>query len=754
MIFKDVNSEATKVGNIKSNSVSIDAANLDFIINIISSGLYSKPIESFVREIVSNAWDAHVEAGNNSPIALELGLNTEGQYFCKIQDFGVGLSPERFNSVYKNIGSSTKRGTNGQIGGFGIGRFSALSYSNVVRIISVFDGTEYMYLMYKDNNKLSIDLLYSKPTELPNGVSVEIDVKNHDVDKFVEAIKIQLSYFDNLVVIESIPNKPYGIENKFNDSNIKKYKNFCANTFDSHINRTVSILLGKVQYPLRFTSLNKFYDSFIKNYPIALNFEIGDLGVTPNREELLYNADSIGKIETALDASILEIENLFATQNKKNYTDFKEFAESIGVSEKVVLVSNDTDLVSIKKSNMQEYKMLNGVKYNTAQFSNHLDTFSSLNLSKNSYALLNNKLINKNGYNLNTTHAANRNGLYVCNVAKLSNHSKSYLRETFSNNTIFIKPIKSYEVFKFIIKATKKNSRDLKTFQRNDTHNPLIVKEIIKYYAEAYNKLPRFDDSQVPVQFIVDRKAKLKNRKVINVKSKDYWKQYISINVVTSNRYGNYAGMDTENYKLGDLKKEFKKLSVYTFKGDTRTSDMCVVFKKVNFIEVAPTKMKLIENLDNFVKLDDFMDKKYKAIRDLGTVMYIKDHFPELGKLYSMKNINLISNNLYTVITSLHEFVSATANNYDDNAVANEVYEYCKEQNAFNEEIKGLYTKHKRHLDNAKSLIPFVYTTGLGHDIHGSLLNLVTDYVLAKKLFTPSMEAVNRLKKETIFNNK
>ena len=105
------------IGDIKENKVGIRSEDAEHLIMVLSSNLYSNPIGSTVREIVSNAWDAHVEAGNPDPVIITFYKTIDNTFQIIFQDFGVGLSPERFDSVYKNIGASTKRDSNGQIGG-------------------------------------------------------------------------------------------------------------------------------------------------------------------------------------------------------------------------------------------------------------------------------------------------------------------------------------------------------------------------------------------------------------------------------------------------------------------------------------------------------------------------------------------------------------------------------------------------------------------------------------------------------------
>lgn len=119
MVINSQQSDVELIGDIQEFKTSVDPKNLDFITTLLSSNLYSNPEQSFIRETVSNAWDSHVEAGTtDTPIIIKFAYGDDG-YNISIRDFGTGLSPERFKEIYCNIGSSTKRGSNEFIGGFG-----------------------------------------------------------------------------------------------------------------------------------------------------------------------------------------------------------------------------------------------------------------------------------------------------------------------------------------------------------------------------------------------------------------------------------------------------------------------------------------------------------------------------------------------------------------------------------------------------------------------------------------------------------
>ena len=118
MIIEQNKHTVETYGDVERNKVSIDPRNAEHIISILSSNLYSNPEESFLRETISNAIDSHREAGTKEPVILSIKPNGS-KYNIIVRDYGTGISPERFDQIYRYIGSSTKRESNEYIGSFG-----------------------------------------------------------------------------------------------------------------------------------------------------------------------------------------------------------------------------------------------------------------------------------------------------------------------------------------------------------------------------------------------------------------------------------------------------------------------------------------------------------------------------------------------------------------------------------------------------------------------------------------------------------
>ena len=342
IINKDQTPNAQYVGDVKANKVGIDTKNIDFVASLLTTNLYSNPIQSFLRETVSNGWDSHVEAGNPEPVIISLKSDEPeefksmagGQYGSKkvsititIRDFGVGLSPERFANIYTNIGSSTKRDSNDFIGAFGIGRFSCLSCSDSATLNSYHNGTKYSYLMYKDGTGINIDQLGKFPTDAKNGLSVQVTLQMdyYKVQELINGLtalaffnciylddsqKLLRDFAEQFNARKSVYLKSFGVWDMGNYS-LKRTTSYCSN-------KPVNIVVGNCIYP--FTKEQLYTQSKLpKDLPIYLHFDIGELDVTPNREAILYNPKTDAAILKKAKEAVEELKSIIM---KQDHIDF------------------------------------------------------------------------------------------------------------------------------------------------------------------------------------------------------------------------------------------------------------------------------------------------------------------------------------------------------------------------------------------------------------------------------------------------
>lgn len=167
------------------------AATIDFGIsssaeffNILSSTLYKDQILAVVREVLCNAWDAHIEAGRTH-IPVEITLTTDK---FMIKDVGTGIHRDDMGLIYGTYGNSTKKNDGQQTGGFGLGCKAPFAYTDHFEVISCHDGVRMIYNLSKSSaaaqGKPGIVPIASFPTQ-DTGLQVSIGIHNRtDFERF------------------------------------------------------------------------------------------------------------------------------------------------------------------------------------------------------------------------------------------------------------------------------------------------------------------------------------------------------------------------------------------------------------------------------------------------------------------------------------------------------------------------------------------------------------------------------------------
>lgn len=315
---------------------------------------YADPIASLIRELTSNAIDAHTEASllsgmtdeqlarrafsedsfddvrklytswKEKPVIVRLKdedlLGGHAQFI--VQDFGPGISPDRMEKVFSNLFETTKGDNNKEIGGWGLGAKSPLGYTQMFSISANVDGVKYDYMIIDADPMPEWTIVSQEPTDEPNGTTVSVPITKGDYDSFEYAINHQLCYFHGVV----FENCGHIIKKA---SQIYKGKTFIYRQNSPFSN--MHICINRVYYPIDFSKIDgeAQYDHPMN---LGLYFDIGELQVTPTRESIEYTTSSIELIKQRLSELKTELRELNdkASDNVKSIEDFLylKYAES------------------------------------------------------------------------------------------------------------------------------------------------------------------------------------------------------------------------------------------------------------------------------------------------------------------------------------------------------------------------------------------------------------------------------------------
>jgi hypothetical protein len=505
--LQDKSIESTTTGIEMKLSDSSDALIFQMFIN----NKYSNPIGSVVREITSNCFDSHVEAGVNSPVLIKKSFDEESNtYRISFVDFGMGLSPDRIKKIYGVLFESTKRDDNSQIGGFGIGSKTPLAYKrrigygsseydNSFFVVTNYNGTKYYYCIYESNFKPVINPLYEEPTDEINGTEVIVPVLKSDIDRFETEIIKQLYYFEN-IVFEGFTNTKIN-----NDYTILNADNFLFRGWE--VSRYAHVCLGRVAYKIDYSVLDLNESEY--QFPVAIKFNIGDLSVNDSREQLDYSEATINLLKKKLKELKQEFVDLLSKQCD-NIITLEDYFNS--VKNKMVLNLTPTQTIDMNfMSNNVTVKYKN-FKYNQFEHFPNDETLFGLFFNSTIMGARETRydVRNRRGFNRNYESIKSFTSLYYLEGEYKRNNLKlSYLKSI--NNRYYL--IRKNEVF---------NDNAIQKLFKNPLYTIDDVRDIMDEYWEIIKKNAKdFDAVEVPEDFKLERKRRkaIEGEIVVNIVS-------------------------------------------------------------------------------------------------------------------------------------------------------------------------------------------------------------------------------------------
>lgn len=334
MIIQNQNDfSITKIGveESKETFFTIDPTNSVHLMKMLRNSLYSNKELAVIREYICNAVDANVANQSSKPI--QIYAPTKGNPF-RVRDFGSGLSSKEVHYFLTNYGASSKRDSNNQVGGFGIGFKSGFSFTDSFTVTSIYKGKQSVYLCALEGSERGMLTCVEECfTDAPSGVEINIPVpeeKTYSFNKELFSFLATMKYPFRLLNEEQIY---VGSSNLASMRHHHAMKTLEVDNIPYSINFYTGleygpsyIRMGEVTYPIDVHLLNRYLEADVRkqdsemlkyfnkiipdnttvfqltNSPrlldmrgklsttiVVIDIPIGTIAISPDREKLQYS---------------------------------------------------------------------------------------------------------------------------------------------------------------------------------------------------------------------------------------------------------------------------------------------------------------------------------------------------------------------------------------------------------------------------------------------------------------------------------
>jgi hypothetical protein len=277
----------TEVGGLGESNAFTIAANAKAF-RVLIDGLYSDKVQSIIRELCSNAFDAHCAAGKED-VPFEVTLPSRFESTFMVRDFGTSLSHDDVMSLYTTIFSSTKEDTNAEIGKFGLGSKSPFAYTDAFTVRAIDNGVARSYTAFVAGDGVpQIAKIGEAQTDEPQGFEVSFAAQASDVPAFRSALaEVGLGFDLKPIVHSSTP--MIWPEYEVVASKPGSWKML---TWTCGAGRgQARARQGCVIYPIDAAAISGLTSNQLSllRSPLFIEFPIGEVDVTPSRESLSYD---------------------------------------------------------------------------------------------------------------------------------------------------------------------------------------------------------------------------------------------------------------------------------------------------------------------------------------------------------------------------------------------------------------------------------------------------------------------------------
>ena len=287
---------------------------------VLSKSLYKNEKLAIIRELSSNAQDAHIAAGVEEP--FDLHLPTSEEPFFDIRDYGTGISEDLIYDVYTSFFLSTKTDVEDQIGAFGLGSKTPFSLVDKYFVTSYCDDRKKVYKMEKVDGLPTVEKISDEPksSHEKDGLEIRFDVPYTSYSCWSEWAEEARKFFMGTTFLPNI--------NTFDDVDWDSFcerREFFTNDnirFGNCYRPNLSVNVAGVRF---YIDSNDFNTDVLKDAGVyEMNIVAGksEVTITPSREALHFDNKTVQFLKNKIDSLLKEyFQKYWDNFDKITYTE-------------------------------------------------------------------------------------------------------------------------------------------------------------------------------------------------------------------------------------------------------------------------------------------------------------------------------------------------------------------------------------------------------------------------------------------------